>query len=608
MSRYLRGTALAALTVAAACALSTAASAQSYNRLVVFGDSLSDNGNLFAATGGTQPPSPPYFQGRFSTGPVFTELLGFNAGRFTAGAPVNGSVNYAFGGARTDSSASPPGMRLQLASYQGAGGVFGASDLVSILGGANNIFQAIPTAGVSSNPTGAIAPVALGAAADINFIVSSVASGGAGTILVTNLPKLSTTPQFNSGPGAPAAPLADFAVGQFNSALSAGLFATAAAQPNTNIILMDLFKVGDVIVANPGAFGITNVRDACLNPVTFQVCSTPDTFFYLDGVHPTAAGHRLIARLANDYLYYGDIGAASTLLGETAYRHREDGLEAATERFSGREAWEAGTSITVSGGYDRTETDARGTVSEAESEGYGARMALESGNETWRVGLAGSFRDASVDTATTSFELQSIGLDVYGGWRSGNLFVNAAAGVAGDDYDDVDRLTSLAPIRHTAATKGYSTGGRLQAGVWFDAGGIALSPRAAVTYVNSDVDAYIERGAAAAYSYADREVKGTTGEVALRAETTMGAFGVFVEGGYRDSLDDSSDAVRIGIASSPSRILSREVEEPFGGQALASAGFSGLIGERLKVDVGYRGRFGDKADSHMGAITLTLPL
>ena len=73
MSRYLRGAALAALTLAASCALATAASAQSYGRLVVLGDSLSDNGNLYLASGRTQPPSPPYFQGRFSTGPVFTE-------------------------------------------------------------------------------------------------------------------------------------------------------------------------------------------------------------------------------------------------------------------------------------------------------------------------------------------------------------------------------------------------------------------------------------------------------------------------------------------------------------------------------------------------------
>ena len=119
MSRYLRGAALAVLTFAAATALASTASAQSYSRLVVFGDSLSDNGNLFIASGRTQPPSPPYFQGRFSTGPVFTELLGFNAANFTGS--VTGSINYAYGGARTDSSAFPPGMRNQLRGLSGPG-------------------------------------------------------------------------------------------------------------------------------------------------------------------------------------------------------------------------------------------------------------------------------------------------------------------------------------------------------------------------------------------------------------------------------------------------------------------------------------------------------
>src|SRR5690606_31407064 len=141
MSRFLRNAAAAALAVAAVGVIASTANAQTYGRLVVFGDSLSDNGNLYAVTGGTNPVSPPYYQGRFSNGPVFTELLGFNAGRYTAGAPVTGSVNYAFGGARTDNAANPPGMRNQLLAYLGGGGTFGDNDLVSILGGANNIFQ-----------------------------------------------------------------------------------------------------------------------------------------------------------------------------------------------------------------------------------------------------------------------------------------------------------------------------------------------------------------------------------------------------------------------------------------------------------------------------------
>ena len=104
MSRLLRGAAVAALTLAAVSA-ADAAGAQTYNRLVVFGDSLSDNGNLYAATGGTTPTSPPYYQGRFSNGPVFTELLGFNVGRYADRQPKP---------AQLQAEPIPPKRRLRL--------------------------------------------------------------------------------------------------------------------------------------------------------------------------------------------------------------------------------------------------------------------------------------------------------------------------------------------------------------------------------------------------------------------------------------------------------------------------------------------------------------
>lgn len=601
MSRYLRGAALAALTLAASAALATAASAQSYGRLVVLGDSLSDNGNLYLASGGTQPPSPPYFQGRFSNGRVFTELLGFNAANFNGA--VTGSINLAYGGSRTDNNvAFPPGMRQQLTTYLGRGGAFGANDLVSVLGGANNIFQALPTAGVSTNPVAAITPTLTAAVADLNFLVNDIAGRGAGTILVTNLPRLGITPQFRTSP---AAALADYAGSTFNSGLQTALLTTAAARPGTNIILFDLAKVSDLLASSPGRFGLSNVTEACFNGVT--VCANPDSYLYFDGVHPTAAGHRLIATLSGDYLYYGDRAAGSTLQGETAYRHREDALDAAGARMSGHAPWTAGTSISIGGLYDRSETDARATVASAKSDGYGAQMTLESGTETMRFGLTGSYRNADVSAGPTSFELQTLALDAAAGWRSDAMFINVAAGFASDDYNNIERVSALAPIIQTATTRGFSSGARLQGGMWFDAGGIAISPRVAVTYANSDVDGYIEQGAAASYQYRDRSVKGITAEAVLRAEGDMGGFAVFVEGGYRDSLDDSSDAVRVGIAGNPAQVLSRRFDDPFGGSVLASAGLSGDLGP-LEVEIGYRGRFGDHADSHMGGITLTLPL
>lgn len=603
MSRFLRNAALAALTVAAAGAVASAASAQSYGRLIVFGDSLSDNGNLYAATFNTQPTSPPYFQGRFSNGAVFTELLGFNAGRSAAGASVTGSINYAYGGARTDSSAFPPGMRNQLLAYTGAGGTFGANDLVSILGGANNIFQGLPAAGASPNPTGAIAPVISAAAADMTFLVNSIAAAGAGTILVGNIPSLGNAPAFR---GTPAAPLAEFAGTSFNSALLAGLMTTAAARPGTNIILFDVYKVGAALTANPGGFGLTNVTDACFNG--FTVCATPNTYLFWDGVHPTAAGHQLIARLANDYLYYGDIGAQSTVQAETGFRQREDLLDLASEGMSGRDAWQAGTQLTFGAIADSVETDARGSVAASDTTGWGGRVGLDHVmSPNARFGLAGTFRTAEVEAGAMAFDVKTYAFDIYGGWRSGGHFINATVGGSVDHYDDIVRLTSLAPIVHTGETRGGSIGGRLQGGMWFDMGGIALSPRVAVNYVSTEVNGYIEQGPAAQYAYEDRTVQAASGEVSLRAEGGGDDMSFFVEGGYRDNFGDSSDAVRTGITANPAQILARDIEDPFGGSLIASAGVEADLGP-VRMTLGYRGRFGDSANSHVGALTFRLPL
>ncbi|WP_201209125.1 hypothetical protein [Rhodocyclus purpureus] len=58
-------------------ALTSNVSAAAYSSLTVYGDSLSDNGNLFAATG---LPVDPYYAGRRSNGPVAVEYLAASQG------------------------------------------------------------------------------------------------------------------------------------------------------------------------------------------------------------------------------------------------------------------------------------------------------------------------------------------------------------------------------------------------------------------------------------------------------------------------------------------------------------------------------------------------
>ena len=49
---------------------------QEINRIVIFGDSLSDTGKMFKKMKGYLPAAPNYYQGRFSNGPVWTDLIG----------------------------------------------------------------------------------------------------------------------------------------------------------------------------------------------------------------------------------------------------------------------------------------------------------------------------------------------------------------------------------------------------------------------------------------------------------------------------------------------------------------------------------------------------
>ncbi|KAJ3047445.1 hypothetical protein HK097_011526, partial [Rhizophlyctis rosea] len=69
---------------------------QKYSHVVAFGDSWTDTGNTYKLTNGTWPLVPPYHQGRFSDGPVWSEYL--------AKALKARLINQAYGGATTNSS------------------------------------------------------------------------------------------------------------------------------------------------------------------------------------------------------------------------------------------------------------------------------------------------------------------------------------------------------------------------------------------------------------------------------------------------------------------------------------------------------------------------
>src|SRR5690242_15979940 len=72
----------------------------SFKELLVFGDSLSDVGNFYIFNGKTDPKAP-YFEGRFSNGPLWIELFAEEMGFPPVKPSLAGGLNYAYGGART---------------------------------------------------------------------------------------------------------------------------------------------------------------------------------------------------------------------------------------------------------------------------------------------------------------------------------------------------------------------------------------------------------------------------------------------------------------------------------------------------------------------------
>jgi phospholipase/lecithinase/hemolysin len=82
-------------SIALACVpLSINAATFPYNNIIFFGDSLTDNGNMYSKTLKYVPKSPPYYVGRFSNGPTWAELV---AKHYKDSNQVT-SDNYGFGG------------------------------------------------------------------------------------------------------------------------------------------------------------------------------------------------------------------------------------------------------------------------------------------------------------------------------------------------------------------------------------------------------------------------------------------------------------------------------------------------------------------------------
>lgn len=255
-------------------------------KIFAFGDSLSDTGNIFAATGNTFPPSPPYFNGRLSNGPLAVETLGNRLGL-----AVTPETNFAIGGAKTgrdnigDTALIKFGGLLdQIDRFTSAVGSRGANPqaLYFVWAGGDDLI---------SQPTDLTATVNQ-AVENIKTAVTALANLGAKNIVVVQNSNLGRTPfslQTGSVDSLRNATLA------LNKKLESVL-TPLERKSDLNIVLSNLFPIGEDVAQNPSRFGFSNVVDAYLQGlVPRDPAADPNQFFFWDQLHPTTRGHNLFA-------------------------------------------------------------------------------------------------------------------------------------------------------------------------------------------------------------------------------------------------------------------------------------------------------------------------
>lgn len=264
-------------------------SAAPITNFISFGDSLSDTGNVSLATGGLFPASPPYASGRFtsnftdgSAGVVWFDLVANQLG-FPSTNSLAGGSNYAFGGARTGGGGFPLSLVAQTGVYLAAvGGQADQNALYSVFGGGNDVRDNDIVSSVSN----------------ISSIITQLHLAGAKNFFVPNVLNIGLTPESlaNEAPGGSGAVITAASIA-FNAELQNEMQLLRASLA-INIIELDLFSLFEGVILDPASFDFSNIIDPCFNEFAGTLCADPDSYLFFDGIHPTAAGHVLLANFA----------------------------------------------------------------------------------------------------------------------------------------------------------------------------------------------------------------------------------------------------------------------------------------------------------------------
>ena len=291
-----------------------------HNRLVFFGDSLSDPGNYYLAFGQVSQapfapiPDAPYDIGgghHYTDGRTWAEQLAAQLDTPFSGRPALARpgefTNYAVGRARARANA-PAFSAYDLSSQVGLfltdfRGHAPADAIYVIWIGANDLDDALQA--LATDPSGATSgAIAQTAIETVAANIEALYAAGARTFLIPDLPDLGDTPAVRAlGPAAVGA--AAQLTGLYNQGLQQAL-AQLQVLPQAHFIQFDVDGLVQQVIADPAAFGLDDVVDACLAFFTTvdPICARPRRHLFWDGIHPTVAGHEILEHAAQRLLVH----------------------------------------------------------------------------------------------------------------------------------------------------------------------------------------------------------------------------------------------------------------------------------------------------------------
>ena len=275
------------------------APAGGFSTVYAFGDSLSDAGNDSVATARTIPVSP-YSDGRFTNGNVWVQDLSQNLGLPAVKPSLAGGTDYAYGGAETGTTsahtANPTDLASQLAQFVTNVPHPSSNALYTVWAGSNDILD---IANSTETPAQQQTAVQQAVTNEVGMI-SGLVAHGAKNLVVMDVPDLGKTPYESARPA--TATTSSTLAQTFNAELGVALQQIVASGA-ASVDYVDTYGLLDKAIASPAAYGFTNVTQplwtgSFTSSSSGKLAATgtgQSGYLFFDDLHPTAAGHNLLA-------------------------------------------------------------------------------------------------------------------------------------------------------------------------------------------------------------------------------------------------------------------------------------------------------------------------